>query len=162
MSEFIHKYCVIPARKTKKERKKPQRILIAEPNSDIQYLYSLFVKQHGFEVSDVNIVKDGNKCLEYIFSNPAEDDYDDNKNNNNDYDIIILDTHLHDISGFEVARKIRNRLPHKRIILTTTYSLDNIRNMIDSIGIKSQDVILKPFSYSKLFSILKEPIMSYN
>jgi hypothetical protein len=50
----------------------------------------------------------------------------------------------------------------KRIILTTTYSLDNIGNIIDSIGIKSQDVILKPFNFSELFSILKEPGMSYN
>jgi hypothetical protein len=33
--------------------------------------------------------------------------------------------------------------------------------MIDTIGIKSQDV-LKPFSYSDLVSILKEPGMSYN
>ena len=56
------------------------------------------------------MVKSGNKCLEIVFSNTAEDD------NNNAYDIIILDTHLHDISGFEVARKIRARLPHKRII----------------------------------------------
>ena len=74
----------------------------------------------------------------------------------NEYDTIILDTHLHDISGFEVARKIRDRLPHKRIILTTTYSLYNISNIIDSIGIKSQRCFLKPFSYSDLVSILKE------
>jgi DNA-binding response OmpR family regulator len=31
--------------------------------------------------------------------------------------------------------------------------------MIDSLDIKSQDVILKPFSYSELVSILKEPRM---
>jgi hypothetical protein len=53
-------------------------------------------------------------------------------------------------------------LPHKRIILTTTYSLDNKSKIIDSIGIKSQDVLLKPFVFSELFSILKEPGMSYN
>ena len=70
--------------------------------------------------------------------------------------------HLHDISGFEIAKKIRDRLPHKRIILTTTYSLDNICSMIDSIGIKSQDVLFKPFTYSDLVSILIEPGMSYN
>ena len=104
----------------------------------------------------MSIVENGNKCLEIVFSNTAED------NDNNDYDIIILDTHLHDISGFEVARKIRDRLPHKRVILTTTYSLDNISSMIDSIGIKSQDVLFKPFSYSDLVSILKEPGMAYN
>jgi DNA-binding response OmpR family regulator len=105
----------------------------------------------------VDIVENGNKCLEIIHSSTKN-----NNDNDNDYDIIILDTHLHDISGFEVARKIRDRLPHKRIILTTTYPLDNINNMIESIGIKSQDVILKPFNFSELFSILKEPGMSYN
>ena len=138
------------------QKRKSKRILIAEPNSDIQYLYSLFTKQFGFSISDVNIIENGNKCLEILLSNTADD------NNNNDYDIIILDTHLPDISGFEVARKIRDRLPHKKIILTTTHSLDNISNIIDSIGIKSEDVILKPFNFSELFSILKEPIMSYN
>ena len=104
----------------------------------------------------MSIVENGNKCLEVVFS--------DTKTmiTNKDYDIIIIDTHLHDISGFEVARKIRDRLPHKRIILTTTYSLENISNIIDSIGVKSQDVILKPFNFSDLASILKEPGMSYN
>jgi CheY-like chemotaxis protein len=141
------------------QKKKTQRILIAEPEPDIQFLYSLFAKQYGFSISDVNIVENGNKCLEILFSDTKDNN---NNNNDNDYDIIILDTHLHDISGFEVARKIRNRLPHKRIILTTTNPLDNISNMIDSIGIKSQDVLLKPFIFSELFSILKEPGMAYN
>jgi CheY-like chemotaxis protein len=146
------------------QKRKSKRILIAEPNSDIRVLYSLFTKQHGFSISDVSIVENGNKCLEILLSNTADDD-DNNNNNNindNDYDIIILDTHLPDISGFEVARKIRDRLPHKKIILTTTHSLDNISHIIDSIGIKSEDVILKPFVFSELFSTLKEPRMSYN
>jgi DNA-binding response OmpR family regulator len=143
------------AEKQNKKEKRPQRIIIAEPEPDIQYLYYLYTKQYGFSTSDVNIVESGNKCLEIVFSNTED-------SNNNDYDIIMLDTHLPDISGFEVARKIRNRLPHKKIILTTTHSLDNISNMIESIGIKSEEVILKPFNFSELFSILKEPKMSYN
>jgi CheY-like chemotaxis protein len=122
-----------------------KRILIVEPEPDIQYLYSLFTKYNDFVKSDVKIVDNGNKCLEYVFSQKEKE-----------FDIIILDTHIRDISGFEVARKIRSRSPHKKIILTTTYSLNNIRNIIDSIGIKSQDVILKPFRFSKLLSILKE------
>jgi DNA-binding response OmpR family regulator len=147
------------AENQKKKEKNPQRILIAEPNSDIQFLYSLFTKEYDFPMSDMKVVQNGNKCLEIIHSSREDNK---NNNNNNDYDIFIVDTHLRDISGFEVARKIRNRLPHKRIILTTTYSLDNISSMIDSIGIKSQDVLFKPFSYSDLVSILKEPGMSYN
>ncbi len=141
---------------TENQKSKCTRLLIAEAYSDIHVLYSLFTKQYGFSISDVKVIQDGNKCLEIIHSNREDN------NENNDYDIFIVDTHLHDISGFEVARKIRDRLPHKRIILTTTYSLDNISSMIDSIGIKSQDVLFKPFSYSDLVSILKEPGMSYN
>ena len=133
---------------TENQKRKSKRILIAEPDSDIQYLYSLYTKKYGFSIFDVSIVENGNKCLELIFSNTAVDD-----GNNNAYDVIILDSHLPDISGFEVARKIRDRLPHKRIILTTTHSLDNISNIIYSIGIKSQDVLFKPFFFSKLFSI---------
>jgi DNA-binding response OmpR family regulator len=147
------------AENQKKKEKNPQRILIAEPNSDIQFLYSLFTKEYDFPMSDMKVVQNGNKCLEIIHSSREDNK---NNNNNNDYDIFIVDTHLRDISGFEVARKIRNRLPHKRIILTTTYSLDNISSMIDSIGIKSQDVLFKPFNYSDLVSILKEPGISYN
>ena len=105
----------------------------------------------------MKVVQNGNKCLELIHSSR-----EDNNNENNDYDIFIVDTHLRDISGFEVAKKIHDRLPHKKIILTTTYSLDNINSMIDSSGIKTQDVLFKPFSYYDLVSILKEPRMSYN
>ena len=55
------------------QKRKSKRILIAEPNSDIQYLYSLFTKQFGFSISDVSIVENGNKCLEILLSNTAED-----------------------------------------------------------------------------------------
>ena len=129
-------------------KRKTKKILIVEPEPDIQYIYSLLAKQYGFSTSDVRIVESGNKCLEVLFS--------DNVDNNNDYDIIIIDTHLHDISGFEVARKIRNNLPHKRIILTTTYSLSNIINIINSIGIKPKDVFLKPFNFAELIKAIDE------
>jgi CheY-like chemotaxis protein len=148
---------------TENQKKKTKRILIAEPEPDIQFLYSLFTKQYGFSISDMNIVESGNKCLEILLSDTAEKEDDHNDNNNDDgYNIIILDTHLRDISGFEVARKIRDKLPNKKIILTTTYSLDNISKLIESTGIKSQDVLFKPFSFSDLVSVLKEPGMSYN
>ena len=51
-----------------KKKKITKRILIAEPEPDIQFLYSLFAKQYGFSISDVNIVENGNKCLEIIHS----------------------------------------------------------------------------------------------
>ncbi len=49
----------------------------------------------------MNIVESGNKCLEIIFSNTAEDD----NNNDNDYDIIIVDTHLPDIQALKLQER---------------------------------------------------------
>jgi len=123
---------------------KTKRILIVEPEPDIQYLYSLFTKYNHFIKSNIEIIENGNKCLEYVFSQSEKD-----------FDIIILDTHIRDISAFEVAQKIRSKFPNKRIILTTTYPLNNIKNIIDSIGIKSDEIILKPFTFSKLFSMIE-------
>ena len=59
----------IENQKKKTKQKKTKRILIAEPEPDIQVLYSLFTKQYGFSISDVSIVESGNKCLEIVFSN---------------------------------------------------------------------------------------------
>ena len=129
-------------------KRKTKKILIVEPEPDIQYIYSLITRQHGFKESDMDIVENGNKCLEIIFS--------DNVVNNNYYDIIIIDSHLRDISGFEVARKIHDKLPHKRIILTTTSTLSNISDIIDSIGIEPKDVFLKPFNFSELIKAIDE------
>jgi hypothetical protein len=75
------------------KKKKSKRILIAEPEPDIQFLYSLFTKQYGFSILDMNIVESGNKCLEILLSDTAEKEDDHNDNNNDDgYNIIILDT----------------------------------------------------------------------
>ena len=81
------------AENQKKKEKKFKRILIAEPEPDILVLYSLYTKEYGFSISNVKVVQNGNKCLEIAFSAK--------ENNNNDYDIFIVDTHRRDISGFE-------------------------------------------------------------
>jgi DNA-binding response OmpR family regulator len=120
---------------------KPIRILVAEPDMDIRNLYYAYLDTLGF---DVVTVESGNKCLEYAF-----DSTDDG------YDMIMLDSHLHDIGGLEVAKNIRNRIPNQKIVLTTTYPLDQISNSLGSIGINQEDVMLKPFKFSTLLSVMK-------
>ena len=132
-----------------KNKEKEKRILIVEPEPDIRCLYSLYTKYLDFLISDVKLVENGNSCLDYIFSNTED--------NNDDYDIVILDTHLSDISAFEVAQKIHNRYPNKRIIFTTTNSLNNIRKTIEPMGIKDENVLLKPFDMYDFVSIINKP-----
>lgn len=130
-----------------KKQKKNKRIIILESEPDIQYFYSIFKKQYELDKLDIILIENGEKGLKHIISK------DDNINY---HDIVIIDTHLPDIPGFEVAKQIRDKLPNVRIILTTTYSFNNIKNIIDSIGIKCKDVILKPFTFSELISVIEE------
>ena len=52
--------------KEEKEKEKTKKILIAEQEPDIQILYSFITKYYGFSISDISIIKSGNKCLEHF------------------------------------------------------------------------------------------------
>ena len=122
------------------------RILIAEPEMDIRNLYDAFLDSLGIEVVSV---ESGNKCLESAFDTDGDG-----------YDIIILDSHLNDIGGLDLARRIHERMPNQRIVLTTTLPLSQIRNFLNSTGINQEDVLLKPFKFSTLLSVIKPRLMS--
>jgi DNA-binding response OmpR family regulator len=89
-------------------------------------------------------VESSNKCLESAFDTDGDG-----------YDMIILDSHLNDIGGLELARRIHERMPNQRIVLTTTLPLSQIRNVLNSTGINQEDVLLKPFKFSTLLSVIK-------
>jgi hypothetical protein len=83
------------AENQKKKEKKPKRILIAEPNSDIQFLYSLFTKQYGFSISYVKVVQNGNKCLEIIHSSREDSRIDKILKIEFDFCLLIIFSLLH-------------------------------------------------------------------
>lgn len=59
--------------------------------------------------------------------------------------------HLSDIAGLQVARKIRERLPDQKIVITTTAIVEDVSR--SEIGI--EEVMIKPFSFSKLLALIK-------
>jgi CheY-like chemotaxis protein len=118
---------------------RPIRLLIAEPEKDIQMLYRRYLDSLGLETT---IVSNADRCLESVFNTVESEGFD----------IIMLDTHLKDISGIEVARKIKQRLPDQRIIITsTTTSADEI----ERVGISKDNILQKPFGFSKLLGLIK-------
>jgi CheY-like chemotaxis protein len=116
-----------------------RRVLIAEPERDIQMLYPLYLESLGLEVT---IVSTSDKCLDSVF----------NAVDSEGFDTIILDTHLKEMSGMEVARKIKQRLPDQRILITSTIvSADEIEHL----GMSKDDILQKPFHFSKLLDWIK-------
>ncbi|MGZ5486308.1 MAG: response regulator [Nitrososphaeraceae archaeon] len=123
------------------KKNKSIRVLIAESDTDMGILYTEYFEFIGLEAV---IVESGNKCLNYVL-----------QGRDKDFDMIIVDTHLRDISGIEVAKKIRDGIPNQRIVFTTTYLKHEVRNVINQIGIDIEDCITKPFKLSTLLSVIK-------
>lgn len=116
---------------------KPMRILIAEPNTDMRLLYRRYLDLLGLQVV---IAESGGECLESVFNG-----------GNEGFDLIILDSHLSDMPGLQVARKIKERLPDQKIVITTTSMVEDVKKT--EIGI--EEVMTKPFSFSKLLALIK-------
>lgn len=127
----------------------PIQILIAEPERDLQQVYSIWLRSMGFK--NIAITDSGKKCLDELLKIT-----DTGKNKAHGFDvIIILDTHLKDIPCIQVAREIVNRRPDQRIIFTTTLPPDTVRQDLHSIGIKNNnEILLKPFRFSNLLSLI--------
>lgn len=124
------------------------QILVAEKELDIQTLYKRYL---GFEGLEPVFVNSGKECLDAIFAGDAG------------FDMVIIDTHLGDIDGISVAKKIRERMPGQRIIITSTTSpADGLAKELESLGIGERDVLVKPFRFARLLSRIKPSMPRIN
>ena len=118
------------------QRTRPMRILVAEPEPDLQTVYRRYLDLLGMEAV---VAPNGTKCLESAFDVSGRG-----------FDMIVLDTRLDDIGSEEVAARIRARTHNQRIVFTTTSELE-----LESLGARNEDVLIKPFKFSHLLSLAR-------
>ncbi len=98
----------------------------------------------GFNM-DVSLVSDGLEAM-------AEFEKED-------FDLILLDIHMPEVSGLDVARQIRSKAKKKevKIIAVTADILQEDKKMLDMLGI--DDVLIKPYReinlYNKICQVLE-------
>jgi len=124
------------------------RVLIVEPEKDIQKVYRAYLASGGI---DVVIVDDIKKCSEQTFSPYG-----------GGFDVVIIDTHLQNSSknnnnspSIELVKAVKNAIPDQRIIITSTSPLTEVNDTMTSLGITQRDVLIKPFSLLTLLSIIR-------
>ena len=108
------------------------KVLIVDDDKDISKLISLILKK---EQIDSKIINNSKEALEFI------------KNENFDYDLILLDIMMDEISGTELCSKVRD-IVNIPIIFVSAKS-----DMIDKIvgyEIGGDDYITKPFDNTEL------------
>ncbi len=116
-------------------------ILIAEDNLVSQFMLNKILK--NWEI-DTEIVDSGLKVLECL--------------KERDFDIILMDTHMPDMGGFETTRKIRNEFEGKKrdikIISLSAAVLEEEKKAALDAGM--DDVLTKPFVPDDLHRIISK------
>ena len=112
----------------------PLKVLIAESDADMQYLYRRYMGKLGF---DVTVVETGSECMNLV-------------NGNARFDTIIIDVH-NDMSTLQLAKMIKEGRQNQKVIVTTTSIPQDLYGV---------DVITKPFSLSKLVALMSPKVVN--
>jgi two-component system cell cycle response regulator CtrA len=107
------------------------RVLLIEDDSATAQSIELMLKSEGFNVYATDLGEEGID-LGKVY----------------DYDIILLDLNLPDMSGFEVMRKLRiSRVSTPVLILS---GLGSIEDKLKGLGFGADDYMTKPFHKDEL------------
>jgi DNA-binding response OmpR family regulator len=117
------------------------RVLIVEDEPAIAELESDYLRMSGI---DVEIAKDGPTGLD--------------RGLHGGFDLVLLDIMLPGIDGFEVCRRLREKIDVP--ILMVTARLEDI-DKIRGLGLGADDYIEKPFSPSVLVARVKSHLARY-
>jgi DNA-binding response OmpR family regulator len=110
-----------------------RKVLIVEDEADFRDLIGHVLEENGYRVSAAANGEDGLKL--YEAGAP---------------DLVLLDVHLPDMTGFEICRKIRDKgpRPDTPILICTVRS--EVAPVAEGLGSGATDYVIKPFELSDL------------
>ena len=135
---------VIDAQFLMKKELEQMQILIAEAESELLFLFRTYLTSLGMRIKTANT---GHETLEYFL---------DSMKKGSQYNAIVLDTHLDNPSGLDVAKRIHSEKPEQTLVLVTTTPKEYLpAESLKTAGIKDKDILTMPFKLSKLVTALK-------
>lgn len=107
------------------------RVLLIEDDANTARLIDMLLSNEGFNLYTTDLGEEG-LDLGKLY----------------DYDIILLDLGLPDMSGLDVLKKLRNSRIKTPIMILSGYS--DIENKIKGLGLGADDYVTKPFDKTEL------------
>lgn len=125
------------------DRKRRKSILVCDDESDLLLMFRIHLESQY----NVSTVVTGKECIHMI---------SELKKKNEMIDLVLLDYKLGDITGENVARKIRETEKNIKILMITAFELDDhiVKNMIQNRYI--DDIINKPIQLEELSKKIEE------
>jgi DNA-binding response OmpR family regulator len=117
------------------------KILIVEDDAEIAMLEKDYLEINGFETE---VIADGKQALSAL--------------QQRSYDLVLLDLMLPGQSGYDICRRIRDKIDIPILMVTArTESADKIRGL----GLGADDYIAKPFDPTELVARVKSHLSRY-
>lgn len=121
------------------QSKLPKCILIIDDMVAVLKLLEVVLKRNGYQVIQGNGGEDG---LQAYFDHQSE------------IDLVLLDLQMPVITGFEIARKIREQ--DKEIPILAQTALSREENRLEAMEAGCNDIILKPIDMTQLLSMINK------
>jgi DNA-binding response OmpR family regulator len=111
-------------------------LLIVEDEPEMAELLAKGLREEQFEIS---LARDGRTALEKSAQTP--------------FDVILLDVMLPQMSGLEVARRLRHREQETPVLMLT--ARDAVPDIINGLNAGADDYLTKPFSFLELLARIR-------
>ena len=112
------------------------KILIVDDEQDLCEILQFNLESEGYEVDTANSAEEGLKKL------------------NSQHMLILLDVMMEDMSGFQMANKIRKEL-HSEVPIIFLTAKDTENDMLTGFNVGADDYITKPFSLKTVLARVK-------
>ena len=115
------------------------QILLIDDDLNLCKVISHQLQKNGHEVVLANSGNEGLICFQ-----------------NSNFDLIITDIQMPDITGIEVLKKIRQIDKQVIVIIITAYG--SVENAIEACRLGANDYITKPFGQEQLFFVVEKAV----
>lgn len=116
--------------------KRNGRILVVDDELTLLRLLNINLKKHGY---DVSLANGGKKALDIL-------------EKDSDFDLILLDVMMPDITGYQVCRIIREKYSLYELPVMFVTAKYQVHDIIEGLDIGANDYILKPFDSNELIA----------
>jgi DNA-binding response OmpR family regulator len=119
----------------------PLRILVVDDERDTLDLIDLTLKTAGY---DIHLANSGEESLNMI--------------RNGDFDLVLLDIMMPDMSGFDVLRTLKSEMPDPPpVVFLTAKSMPEDR--AEGMALGANDFLAKPVTRGSLLDTIKKHIL---
>ena len=130
-------------KRTSQIENKKYNILLIDDEEDILYTFHSLLKKEGYQV--------------HSYSNPIEALENLAKKNSHNYDLVVMDIRMPEVSGIKLFYRFKAIDPYLNILFVT--ALDLVGEFVEALPeIKMTEIVRKPLNGQQFLSIIKRKL----